>query len=60
MASKKIKMSDRKEAEEFVQMVLDKANNPDIEPKPYDGTVDDPNKIEEITKELKKKFADRS
>jgi len=59
MERKKIKMSDRDEAEEFIQMVLEKANKPDTEPKPYDGTVANPEEVERLTNELKKKFADR-
>lgn len=60
MAKKKIKISNREEAEEFIQMVLDKANNPDTEPRPYDGTISNPDDIEDLTQELKKKFADKS
>jgi hypothetical protein len=57
---KKIKMSSREEAEEFVQMVLNKANNPDTDPKPYDGSVANPKEVEKLTNELKNKFADKS
>lgn len=59
MEKKRIKMSNRQEAEDFIRMVLEKANNPDIEPKPYDGSVADVDEVEKITNELKNKFADR-
>jgi len=60
MERKKVKMSNREEAEDFIQMVLDKANNPDKDAKPYDGTVDNSDEVEKITNELKNKFADKS
>jgi len=60
MARKRVEISkSREQSADFVQMMVDKANTPDLKATPYDGAVEDADKIENLTKELKNKFADK-
>ena len=60
MKKKRVEISrSREQSADFVEMMVQKANTPDMKAKPYDGCVENPEKIEGLTKELKNKFADK-